>query len=169
MNQTLKQGENSSYTIASPVTDNLSEILALFKEQMVHHYQLDPIYYVPYTEELEFKIQVHVKKLIQENKPNILVAKSDEKILGFVTFADGKEEYGDTNIRKFGEIKELFVIPSARNQGIGRTLVAAAEEVFKAQGLKHIVIKSSSFNADAEKVYKKLGYSPRQTVFFKGI
>lgn len=102
----------------------------------------------------------YLQKLIaDQDEEHILVAREDSALAGFITFGTGTESYFDTNITRYGEIKELLVKPDARGQGVGRALINRVENHFRSQNLPHVKIQISSFNQTALAVYKKLGYT----------
>jgi len=60
-----------------------------------------------------------------------------------------------------GEIDELFVLPEARAQGTGATLLAAAEQQLAAAGCLHLQLQLSLGNRTARDFYQKRGFTPR--------
>ena len=61
--------------------------------------------------------------------------------------------------RKFGEIDELFVMDSARRQGVARQLIHAVEEWVRSFGVTSIELGVWEFNVSAMRLYESLGYS----------
>lgn len=155
--------------IVKPDLKDLDEILVLWKKQYEYHYNLDPEYYVSDLDGLNTEFRSYLKKAIEEDVPNILVAKEDSKILGFATFEINKAFYFDTKIKEYGEIVELFVREQDRRKGVGKLLVASAERFFKNKGIVYIKIGCSSFNKNGLDFYTSQNYINRQTLFFKKI
>jgi ribosomal protein S18 acetylase RimI-like enzyme len=155
--------------IIKPDLSEIPNLLSLWKEQYELHNNLDDTYYVPYSEELSQQFSLFLEKAVREVDPNILVAKENDTLLGFITFEEDSEEYFDTKIKKFGTVVELFVSETARNKGVGRALMNAAETFFISKGLRNIKVASSTFNTRALKFYDSLGYTNRQTLLFKEI
>jgi len=56
------------------------------------------------------------------------------------------------------ELNALSVIPEFQNQGIGTCLIATAEEIIKAKGLKSAGICVGIKNLRAKRLYERLGY-----------
>jgi GNAT superfamily N-acetyltransferase len=69
------------------------------------------------------------------------------------------------------EIGGLVVSSEARSRGIGRRLVAVAEEWALQQGLKSIVVRSRATREAAHRFYLREGYTQTKTsaVFTKGL
>jgi len=56
------------------------------------------------------------------------------------------------------EINHLQVRPELRGQGAGTALIRAAEELVAARGLAEVALGVSTDNADARRLYSRLGY-----------
>ena len=69
--------------------------------------------------------------------------------------------------RPVGRITALVVDASARRQGIGRALVAAAEEALARKGCGLLEITSNERLADAHAFYERLGYERTSVRFAK--
>ena len=80
----------------------------------------------------------------------------DEKCIGFISV---KIHYEHT-----GDIYVLGVLPEYHRKGAGKMLMARAEEYFKENGCRYIIIKTLSEIANyepyerARKFYKKVGF-----------
>jgi GNAT superfamily N-acetyltransferase len=59
------------------------------------------------------------------------------------------------------EIDELFVSHSARSQGTGAGLVAAAESWLKRRGAVRLQLQLGTANLGAREFYQRRGYTPR--------
>lgn len=155
------------YKICTPKKEDIPQLLILFKEQYDYHHLLDPQYYVCYSDCLRTTIESHLNKLLQHAEPEIRVAKNEIELVGFITFSIETEEYMDTVITKYGEIKELFVTLAHRRKKIGTALVNAAEDYFRAKKLLYSSIRYSAKNSAAPSVYKTQGYLSHQTILYK--
>lgn len=154
--------------ISKPNVGYIPQLLELWKEQYDYHHQIDPAYYVPYSESLRATVENHLRELFEDRSgEHILVARTGTSLVGFITFDTGTESYFDTNITKYGEIKELLVKSSARGQGVGKALIRKVEGYFRSQNLTHVKIQLSSFNSTALAVYEKNGYTSRQQLLYK--
>jgi diamine N-acetyltransferase len=155
--------------IIKPRLNDIPQLLLLWREQYSFHHNLDSEYYVANSDELDKRLSEYLVGAINEDKPNILVAKEGRHIIGFITFEDDSENYFDTNIEKFGVIVELFISEAERRKNIGKLLMNAAEDYFISKGLHHLKIQCSTFNNYALNFYNHLGYKNRQSLFYKKI
>ena len=59
---------------------------------------------------------------------------------------------------RLGHLLSLAVDPEARRRGLGRALIAAAEEAARARGARHMQLELREDNGAAEALYESLGY-----------
>jgi ribosomal protein S18 acetylase RimI-like enzyme len=157
-------------TITRPTLNDLENILELWKGQYDFHHKLDNIYYVPFDNTTIPSFKKYLKKAIKKNTPRILIAKDDNgTLVGFITYDVSTSDYFDTNIKKYGEIIELFVDPRFRRQKIGTKLMQSVEGEFKKEGVNILKLQVSTFNQTAIALYQTLNYINRQTFMFKKI
>jgi ribosomal protein S18 acetylase RimI-like enzyme len=84
----------------------------------------------------------------------IFVADEGGKVVGFVTTSTRRHFAGDLD----AYVGELVVDRRAERRGIGRMLMAAAEDWARKQGLAHISLDTGAANAHARAFYRALGY-----------
>ena len=82
-----------------------------------------------------------------------------------VLFAVARSEAGRaigcgaiTLVPGYGEVKRMFVSPSARGQGAGRQLLAFLEESAKTRGCARFVLETGYLQAEALALYLRSGY-----------
>lgn len=153
--------------ISKPDKKDISALMKLWQQQYAFHNGLDPVYYVPNSENQDSVFEKYLYEAIEKDTPNILIAKDNDAIAGFITFAIEEHNYIDTHIKQFGEIMEIFVKKEYRKKGIGTKLVKEAERFFVNKGIKYVKISSSSLNDNATKFYKENGYIDRQILYFR--
>jgi ribosomal protein S18 acetylase RimI-like enzyme len=88
-------------------------------------------------------------KLLEDRTREVYVAVSGEAITGFVVL----NLLGPLR----GYIQTLAVMPDWRSKGVGRKLMAFAEERIFREG-PNVFLCVSSFNNEAQRFYKRLGY-----------
>ena len=66
--------------------------------------------------------------------------------------------------RKTGHIITLDVVPEARREGVGSTLLDAAEEQLRKAGAVAVALETAVNNAAAIRFYKQKGYFVEKTV-----
>jgi ribosomal protein S18 acetylase RimI-like enzyme len=82
-----------------------------------------------------------------------LLAEDDGRAVGFVFCI-----LGDRG-RKTAHVTDLYVRPEARNKGVGRALLAELIEPARAAGLDHVSLEVLLRNADARRLYERLGFA----------
>jgi len=86
----------------------------------------------------------------------------DDKCIGFISI---KIHYGHT-----GDIYVLGVLPEYHRKGVGRLLLAQAEEYFRNNNCKYVIVKTLSDIAEYEpyertrKFYKNVGFEELTTL-----
>ena len=97
---------------------------------------------VPWTETGFFTFLIR-------NDTLFLVAEEDEKILGYCGIVMAIDE---------GDITNVAVTPSMRNQGIGKKLLEKLFEETKSRGVNKIFLEVRESNESAIHVYEKVGF-----------
>jgi|GEM_PF-872309 len=156
-------------TIRKPDIKDLPKLITLWQQQYEYHHDLDSQYYVSNSEELNKKFQSYLTKAIKENAPYILIAKDDNKMIGFITYEKVDADYFDTNFKEHSDILELFVKEDYREKGVGKLLMDKVEKFFKNKGINTLSLQCSTFNKNALSFYKHLGLVNRQTLLYKKI
>lgn len=87
----------------------------------------------------------------------------DEKALGFTQLYPGWCSVGTSPI---WTLYDLFVVPTARQRGVGRALMEAAEKMARKSGATRIDLETAIDNYDAQALYESLGYA-REVDFYK--
>lgn len=59
-------------------------------------------------------------------------------------------------------LEELYVVPTTRGRGLGRTLLEAAMEHAKARGAAHIDLNTSEDDVAARALYESAGFTNRE-------
>ena len=58
----------------------------------------------------------------------------------------------------YGEVKRMYVAPSARGQGLGRAILAQIEEQAAREGLRVLRLETGIHQAEASALYRSCGY-----------
>jgi GNAT superfamily N-acetyltransferase len=83
-----------------------------------------------------------------------LVAEEDGAAVGFVFCV-----LGDRG-RKSAHVTDLYVRADSRNKGLGRALLGELVEPAREAGLEHVSLEVLLRNADARRLYERLGFAP---------
>jgi ribosomal protein S18 acetylase RimI-like enzyme len=86
-----------------------------------------------------------------------LIAEDEGRPLGFVFCV-----LGDRG-RQTAHVTDIYVRPDARRRGIGRALLAELVEPAREAGLGHVSLEVLVRNADARRLYERLGFVPVDT------
>jgi L-amino acid N-acyltransferase YncA len=87
----------------------------------------------------------------------VLVAQSDDVLLGFISFAPCRDEDAASDQ---AEIWSLYVSPAYWAAGVGRALYMAAKVRIQAQGFKALSLWVLAGNQQALQFYTKVGFTP---------
>lgn len=112
-----------------------------------------------------------INNLLEDiEKGEILVAESNNEILGFVSFniTNKNEDLIVKNIPTL-YISDLVVLSQYRGNGIGAELLKSAEEFAKERGIKYIKLIVFSENSAAIKLYEKAGFGDYEATLLKKI
>jgi GNAT superfamily N-acetyltransferase len=69
--------------------------------------------------------------------------------------------------RDYAYVAELYVRPEARSRGLGRALLAEAERLARARGLRRLLIGVVVGNDRAQAAYERFGFAPYTTELIK--
>lgn len=93
-----------------------------------------------------------------------LVAADEDRVLGFLGLAFGLY-YEHDGI--YARIVALSVAPRAQGRGVGKKLIAVAEEIAKTRGAHSCIVNSGLQRAGAHRFYEALGFSWRGKALYK--
>ena len=119
---------------------------------------------VPVKQDYELSKKKY-KDLYYSDKYTVLVAKSDDKILGTITsIVCDSIGFGGYS---FMILDYLYVKEEYRNIGIATKLFENIENIAVSNNCGYIFFVSSSNNTEAHKLYEKLGYNDNVVGFRK--
>ncbi len=100
-------------------------------------------------------------KQVLETGGHAVVAECDGRVVVhlFLLFREDAV-FTRHDLRFFGYISELFVRTEARGAGIGRALMAEAEHLAAARGVRRLAVGVLAGNTPAETLYAALGFVP---------
>lgn len=90
----------------------------------------------------------------------LLVAVERDELLGFVMFAVQTSDFAQDTTR--GLVRNIYVAPDHRSQGIGTALLEAAEAELTDRGVEHLVLEAMADNEAARRFYRRHGYAPHR-------
>ncbi|MGW0792000.1 GNAT family N-acetyltransferase [Streptomyces sp. NPDC002911] len=92
---------------------------------------------------------------VEAGDQQVWIARDDQRVAGTI----GLVKAALPNAYHRAEISKLMVRPSARGRGVGRALLAAAEQSAADQGLTLLVLDTET-GSDAERLYCSAGWTP---------
>ncbi|PSP83315.1 GNAT family N-acetyltransferase [Halobacteriales archaeon QS_6_64_34] len=98
-----------------------------------------------------------IQRIVAEN---LLVARLEDALVGFIMFTveHGRYEQDVTP----GLVENLYVVPTARREGVGSALLTAAEERLVEEGATVVQLESMARNDAARQFYAAHGYTPHR-------
>jgi ribosomal protein S18 acetylase RimI-like enzyme len=74
--------------------------------------------------------------------------------------------FGSLSMSRIWILYDLYVIPEARRQGVGRALMERAREFGLASGASHLELSTAKDNHQAQALYESLGYVRDEEFYF---
>jgi len=128
--------------------------VALAREQRPHGSHLDP-------EANRGAIRESLARHAADG--GLTVAREGDDLVGFVRF--GIERGPLTKDRTRGVVRDLYVVPARRDDGVGARLLDAAEATLRDRGVGVVALEALADNADAVRFYERQGYRPHRIEF----
>lgn len=100
-----------------------------------------------------------MRRAVDAGDMEVLVARTEDRILGVAILAYRPNIAAGA---LFASIEDLYVSPEARRQGIGQTLLTAADERCTQRDISYVEVQVES--DAAEVFYAALGYEPEKSV-----
>jgi ribosomal protein S18 acetylase RimI-like enzyme len=109
-------------------------------------------------------IEEAAEPLLTENPLGVILVAQDEELLGYLVMSFG---WGIESGGKEAFIDEVYISPSARNQGLGRALAELAIDHAKENGVKAIFLETEKPNDRVRKLYSRLGFEQEDSVWLR--
>ena len=101
--------------------------------------------------------QLTARAFAPEPQCRIFVAETSDRLLGYAVIQELTFTY---DLRPTVRLKELYVAPDARSQGLGEQLLAAVARWAKTRGAGRLKWDVLAGNQKAERFYQRLGGQP---------
>jgi ribosomal protein S18 acetylase RimI-like enzyme len=125
--------------------EQLTELAVLFNQYRVFYQQSSDLRAARQFLEERFQRQDSV----------ILVAKEDDRLIGFVQLYPG---FSSVLLKRIWILNDLFVIESARRRGVAQRLMMAAEKHARLTSAARITLSTQTANIAAQRLYESRGY-----------
>jgi GNAT superfamily N-acetyltransferase len=94
---------------------------------------------------------------LAHNRLAIFVAHIDDDVVGLATITVIP---ASLRLRTFWQIRDLFVVPSARRKGVAQALLSAVQKAAREASALRLSVQTESDNNRAISLYLKSGFSP---------
>ena len=112
----------------------------------------------------ESEMRMRTERIAADERYRTFVAVRDGKVCGMIGILTSLSyEHNDLG----GRILALATLKTMRRRGIGRALVAAAENDFAQRGIRRVALNTQLTRDDAHKFYESLGYERNGWRFVK--
>jgi ribosomal protein S18 acetylase RimI-like enzyme len=110
------------------------------------------------------EMQMRLPRIATDERYRTFVAVCDGKVCGMIGMLTYPSyEHNDLS----GRIVALVILRTMRRRGIGRALIATAENDFAQRGIRRVALNTRLAREDAQKFYESLGYERNGWRFVK--
>jgi GNAT superfamily N-acetyltransferase len=110
------------------------------------------------------EMRMRLEQIATDERYRTFVAVCDGKVYGMIgTLTSFSYEHNDPG----GRILALITLKTMRRHGIGRVLIATAENDFAQRGIKRVALNTRLAREDAHRFYESLGYERNGWRFVK--
>jgi ribosomal protein S18 acetylase RimI-like enzyme len=146
---------------------DISVIVPLWEEMMFFHAARDPHFQSSPNAKINFAKFLD-ESLKDIKKSALFVAELNMRIVGYCLCQ--LKDYPPVFVQEhYGEILDLAVTATFRNQGIGIKLVNAAKEWFTLNNIPRIELSLAITNEISTKFWRKVGFKPYMELMYKEI
>lgn len=100
---------------------------------------------------------------------NIVVAKRQDEIVGYMTFSISEKDNYGIRFRKYLKIDVICVDEKSRGNGIGTELLKFAKEKAKENNCTDLFLTANEENKNAIKLYEKFGFTVKSIEYLMKI
>ena len=121
------------------------------------HHELDPDRFIAATPQTEHGYGSFLGTQLDKPSIIVLVAEREGEVVGY-TYA-GVEGMDYMSLRgPAGVLYDIVVDPAHRGQGVGRGLLDATLDAFKAKGAPRVVLSTAEGNESAQRLFARAGF-----------
>lgn len=147
-------------TIEIPKIDDFKRVNELAKQVHELHVNWNPDLFLSVDEVLQ---KDYFEELIQNKK--ILIAKLDNKIIGYAVFSIKEKENPSMRYRKQLNIEAICIDENYRGNGVGTLLLEYIKHKAKEQRCTDMYLTVNQENKNAIKVYEKFGFRVKNIAY----
>jgi ribosomal protein S18 acetylase RimI-like enzyme len=149
---------NDDVTIRAAEKDDADAITELWKDMAEQHRRYDSSVWC-WSDDAPVTWKSHLAERIGKEDFAIMVAEIDGTLVGFAggCVQNNPEIF---EVRRAGEIWDVFVRDDCRGRGVGKALMEATEQAMIDMGAEDTKLHVALHNPSAIEFYKHLGYEP---------
>lgn len=106
--------------------------------------------------------KTYIKERIESKDSVIFVVKDEQNYVGFTQLYP---TFSSISMKRAWILNDLYIVPKARNQGVGEKLLHKAKEYAIETGAKSLSLSTAPDNYSAQRLYEKNGYE-RDSQFY---
>jgi GNAT superfamily N-acetyltransferase len=106
------------------------------------------------------------ERLLQRQSTVLVAEAADGEAVGFVQLYPC---FSSIRVAPIFILSDLFVVPSARGGGVGRSLMEAAARFARATGAVGLELATARTNAPAQRLYESLGWQRDEAFYQYGL
>ena len=146
------------FTIRRATADDAAALGRLGALLMRTHYDFDPLRFLPPGDAPERGYGAFLRSQVRREDVAVFVAVLDDGAVAGYVYA-GLEPMSWKELRdEAGFIHDIAVEPTARRLGIAAALMDAAVAGLKEQGARRVMLWTAEQNADAQRLFARVGF-----------
>lgn len=111
-----------------------------------------------------------LQQRLAKRQGRIVLAEAEDVVVAAMGFSlDEDAAYVTDDVRRHGTVTDLVVHEEWRGRGVGRILLAEAERLTRAAGLRRLAIGVLTENGRAERMYRAFGFDPYVSILVKAL
>ena len=147
-------------TIDAPKVEDFEDVNQLAKQVHSLHVEWRPDLFIDVKEVIT---QEDFKEMLQNE--NIVVAKRQSKIVGYMTFCTQEKNHHGIRFRKYFKIDAICVDEKNRGRGVGTELLKFAKEKAKENSCTDLFLTVNEENKNAIELYEKFGFQVKSVEY----
>lgn len=150
MEFTIRQATEKDFSLIQALN------AALFAEDQANDVMLDTHW--PVSAE---GVEYYMKSLMDPEKLVLIAEDTEKKPLGYI-IASSVNKWRYRKV-KTGELENMYIVPKARRQGVGRALITEVKSWLKTKGSDRMYASAYANNSKAIVFYQANGFSSCET------